>query len=75
MIVRQMPANGVPWLFWIGDTSWECQACGQAGHQPPFENVAAFARWLGDVKRAHAACGSYDEIRIGDPLNFGRKEA
>lgn len=75
MFVRCIPANGVPWLHWVGDTSWACQGCGARGSQVPFETVVAFARWLGEVKRAHADCGDSSAwVGIGDPLNANRRE-
>lgn len=71
-----MPANGVPWLHWIEDSTWECEACGERGQQPPFTNVVQFARFLGDIKRQHITCASHDEIwiGIGHPLNPNRQE-
>jgi hypothetical protein len=73
----RMHANGVRWLYWMGDGRWVCEGCGEAGRQPGFADVAAFARWLGDMKRTHAGCGS--EIRmnagqLGHPLNPDRAE-
>jgi hypothetical protein len=72
----RMPANGVPWLYWIGEKSWECEACGSRGRQVEFRSVAEFARWLGDVKRKHINCASHDDIwiGIGHPLNPNRQE-
>jgi hypothetical protein len=77
MLPDWMPANGVPWVEWIGDTAWRCRRCGDSGTQPPFTDVATFARWLGWIKRKHAGCGTFDDIEpeaIGHPLNPDRQE-
>jgi hypothetical protein len=74
MNVRRIAANGVPWLVWFEDDTWRCEACGASGRQPPYRDVASFARWLGDTKRAHVACSSGREAAFGDPLNHGRAE-
>jgi hypothetical protein len=77
MIPRESPANGVHWLTWLADRTWQCRECGASGLQPPFRDVEAFARWVGDLKRAHAACGEpvvLDVDQVGHPLNPDRPE-
>lgn len=54
---RRLPANGVPWPFWIDPDRWACEACGRSGRQAPFTSVAAFARWAGDLKRRTPPAG------------------
>jgi hypothetical protein len=77
MIPKRQHANGVPWLEWLGVHAWECGRCGATGAQPPFTDVSSFARWAGDLKRAHARCGPPFVLRIGEvghPLNPDRVE-
>jgi len=77
VIPRRQHANGLPWLIWLGAHAWECRGCGDMGAQPPFTDVATFARWAGDMKRAHARCGRPVLLRageVGHPLNPDRKE-
>ncbi len=77
MISRYQHANGLPRLIWIGIHAWECRGCGERGTQPPFTDVRAFARWAGDMKRAHARCGRPIILgagEVGHPLNPDRKE-
>jgi hypothetical protein len=77
MVPRRQHANGLPWLIWIGVHAWECQGCGERGTQPRFTSVRAFAKWAGDVKRAHARCGRPIILaagEVGHPLNPDRKE-
>jgi hypothetical protein len=79
MIPLRLPANGVPWLYWLHDGHWECRGCGASGRQPPYLAVGPFARWLGDMKRAHAGCSPgvctrRGEGGVGDPLNPDRAE-
>ena len=64
MSTPRIPANGVPWLYWIGGTSWKCQGCGEAGRQPQFNNAGDLARWLTQIKTEHATCGTFDEAEI-----------
>ena len=75
MIPRRVHAHGLPWLEWFADGHWVCRRCGESGRQPEFTDVASFARWLGRMKRAHAGCGTFDNIdpgEIGHPLNPDR---
>ncbi len=77
MIPQLQHANGLPWFFWIGVQSWECRGCGATGDQPPFTDVVSFARWAGDMKRAHARCGQPLVLasgEVGHPLNPDRSE-
>jgi hypothetical protein len=71
-------ANGVPWLHWIGDLAWECQGCGAHGSLSGLTTVATFAHKLGNLKRAHAHCGTgvpeLTEAQCGHPLNPDRIE-
>lgn len=75
MIPQLQHANGLPWFFWIGVQRWECRGCGATGDQPPFTDVVSFARWAGDLKRAHARCGQPLVLasgEVGHPLNPDR---
>jgi secreted trypsin-like serine protease len=77
MIPRHLHANGVPWLVWFGVHAWECRGCGETGSQPLFTDVSSFAKWAGDMKRAHARCGRPIHLGVGEvghPLNPDRKE-
>lgn len=77
MIPPRMPANGVPWLEWLADGRWKCHRCGDSGRQPTFADVATFARCLGQIKRTHALCGTFDDMEpeeIGHPLNPDRTQ-
>jgi hypothetical protein len=75
MMPNRMHANGVPWLIWVRDSTWECRGCGGSGRQPHFTVTLEFARWVGDLKREHAGCGEHALVpdgSIGDPLNRER---
>jgi hypothetical protein len=77
MIPRSVHANGVPWLIWLGVHAWECRGCSATGDQPPFVDVSSFARWVGDLKRAHARCGQPILLgpgEVGHPLNPDRAD-
>jgi len=75
MIPIRLNANGLPWLIWLRGGTWECRGCGEAGKQTPFVDVSSFARWAGDIKRAHAGCGPPIILgpgEVGHPLNPDR---
>ena len=78
MFPARTHANGVPWLEWSDEHSWQCKGCGGQGELRRFTTVSAFANQLGSLKRTHASCGGgvpeLLEGQVGHPLNPFRIE-